>query len=528
MADYYRKSSLDKLSSPEQLDRAITIISPSFWVAAIGGGLIIAVVLIWSVFGRLPVSVSTIGMYMGDNGIYNAVAEADGLVDEVFIVEGQDVTAGQKLVQLDDDLYTKKIADLEARRDTVESVTFYSYDDPSNTDTKPLLDIKAEAKLTGTALSADQIALRDREKSLSKQRSKTRAAASDFKSKKKKYYNKQAAYLKAQTAYKKAQDALTSARNAYEAYEKTVSDPPTAEQEEQLKKLEEAVSDANDDFRKAESSLQKLELQLKNAETDYNRAMQSYENEKSALKSMNETVSQLRTKVRGDRVGKNDQENSLEDRFDSAKGSAIDQINQDIDNLQTEANNLLFTAKIGGRVTSVNVSRGDAVKSGMTLFKIVSEDNEQDDVVLYVPVANGRKIQEGMKADVYPSTINRQEYGHMTGIVAFVSDYTATTEDLLNELGDQALVQGFQQNGSVVRVTITLDRDPATESGYKWSSKKGGQQKIKEGTVVSADVITETKAPITMLIPYLKTLFSTKSYQENMLQNNDVLQAGEY
>ena len=73
MADYYRKSSLDKLSSPEQLDRAITIISPSFWVAAIGGGLIIAVVLIWSVFGRLPVSVSTIGMYMGDNGIYNAI-----------------------------------------------------------------------------------------------------------------------------------------------------------------------------------------------------------------------------------------------------------------------------------------------------------------------------------------------------------------------------------------------------------------------------------------------------------------------
>lgn len=41
MADIFRKSSLDKLSSPEQLGRAITIISPSFWIAAIGDGYVL-------------------------------------------------------------------------------------------------------------------------------------------------------------------------------------------------------------------------------------------------------------------------------------------------------------------------------------------------------------------------------------------------------------------------------------------------------------------------------------------------------
>lgn len=97
MADIFRKSSLDKLSSPEQLDKAITIISPSFWIAAIGGGLIIAVALVWSIFGRLPVNVNANGIYMGKDGMHAVVAEADGIVQEVFVAEGDTVTAGEKI-----------------------------------------------------------------------------------------------------------------------------------------------------------------------------------------------------------------------------------------------------------------------------------------------------------------------------------------------------------------------------------------------------------------------------------------------
>ncbi len=79
MADIFRKSSLDKLSSPEQLDKAITIISPSFWIAAAGGGLIIAIALVWSIIGRLPVNASANGIYMGMDGMHSVVAEADGI-----------------------------------------------------------------------------------------------------------------------------------------------------------------------------------------------------------------------------------------------------------------------------------------------------------------------------------------------------------------------------------------------------------------------------------------------------------------
>ena len=48
MSDLYRKTAIDKLSSPEQLDKMIRVTPPMFWIAAIGGGLILVVAIILS------------------------------------------------------------------------------------------------------------------------------------------------------------------------------------------------------------------------------------------------------------------------------------------------------------------------------------------------------------------------------------------------------------------------------------------------------------------------------------------------
>ena len=95
MSDIYRKAALDKLSSPEQLDKMIKIISPSFWIAAIGGGGIILVALIWSIFGRLPENVSANGIFMGEisgdyyvynNNIILPVSSAANELRETYLV----------------------------------------------------------------------------------------------------------------------------------------------------------------------------------------------------------------------------------------------------------------------------------------------------------------------------------------------------------------------------------------------------------------------------------------------------------
>lgn len=527
MADIFRKSSLDKLSSPEQLDKAITIISPSFWIAAIGGGLIILVALIWSIFGRLPVNVNANGIYMGMDGMHSVVAEADGIVEEIYVSEGDTVTVGEKIAQLDDEDYRTELETLVSRRDNVEAVTFYSYDDPATADTKALLDIKAQADVAGSALSADQIALKERYKALSKQRSTTKSAKDSMNSKESSLKKKQSAYIEAQQSYEKAKEAFDAATAKYSESLKMLEaagvdpaiDSANAEAmalltPEQLELVtyrdtcKKAYDDAESKVKSEEKALQEHEVAVRNAESSFNLATQTYQSEKAAQKSLEDTVSQLEAKVKGEKTGKSNQMSALEEQFDAAKGSILDQINQEIRKQTRLADAMTLTSRVNGKVSGLNIAKGNAVAQGTTICKITSTGDDGTGVICYVPVSEGRKIRKGMKVVVYPSTVNKQEYGHMEGSVVSVSDSVVSAEDMQNQLGDASLVQAFQQNGAVVRVVCDLKEDSSTASGYAWSSKKGADIVVEEGTVITADIVTEEKRPISMVIPYLKNMFS--------------------
>lgn len=64
MNTIYRKSSLDKLSSPEQLDKMIHITNTSGWIALLGMFLILLAAGYWAFFGALSEKVSADGIYM--------------------------------------------------------------------------------------------------------------------------------------------------------------------------------------------------------------------------------------------------------------------------------------------------------------------------------------------------------------------------------------------------------------------------------------------------------------------------------
>jgi hypothetical protein len=85
---------------------------------------------------------------------------------------------------------------------------------------------------------------------------------------------------------------------------------------------------------------------------------------------------------------------------------------------------------------------------------------------------------------------------------------------MVNQLGDQSLAKAFLQRGPVIRVNCSLVKDKSTASGYKWSSKKGAEITIDEGTIMQADIVTEEKAPISMVIPYLKEKLTIKQEQD--------------
>ncbi|MCR5418705.1 MAG: hypothetical protein K6E84_07310 [Lachnospiraceae bacterium] len=53
MSDLFRKKSLDRVSSPEQLNDYIRVTTPSVWLVLLALILLLVGMLIWSVFGTV-------------------------------------------------------------------------------------------------------------------------------------------------------------------------------------------------------------------------------------------------------------------------------------------------------------------------------------------------------------------------------------------------------------------------------------------------------------------------------------------
>ena len=89
MADIYRKSALERLSNPEQLDKAIVVTSPMTWLA-LGAAAVIAVgLLIWSFVGSLQQTVSGVGVLHSPTGVNTVYAREQGTVTELQLRENE-------------------------------------------------------------------------------------------------------------------------------------------------------------------------------------------------------------------------------------------------------------------------------------------------------------------------------------------------------------------------------------------------------------------------------------------------------
>ncbi|WP_416669610.1 hypothetical protein [Egbenema bharatensis] len=60
----FRKESLERLSSPEQLDQLIQIVSPRSWLPLASLGMLIGLGFLWSVVGKIPITVSGRGVFV--------------------------------------------------------------------------------------------------------------------------------------------------------------------------------------------------------------------------------------------------------------------------------------------------------------------------------------------------------------------------------------------------------------------------------------------------------------------------------
>ena len=100
MAELYRKSSIDKLSNPEQLDRTITISSPLSWLALLGIAIIIVTTIIWSIWGTIPTMVTVNGIFSSPTNSCTIFTDYAGTVSSILKKAGDSVNKGDEVAKI--------------------------------------------------------------------------------------------------------------------------------------------------------------------------------------------------------------------------------------------------------------------------------------------------------------------------------------------------------------------------------------------------------------------------------------------
>lgn len=569
MKSVYNKEALNRIAAQDKLDRMIVLVSPAVWVSIIGAFIIIGGLLIWGFLGKLPTSVDTSGIYLNADGANYIYSQTEGFVVSVNIKDNDIIHKGDVVATIgdEDDIY--RIKQLDTRIQYVENMTFDSEMDVVTSDTEQMAQLKlsaqkADQEVIGTKAElelkkeklkeAEKIA-KDKEKQMldykqqffaslsvtdQEPQIKYNEANTAYETYSTRYETAKANYINLKESYYSAKeifdaqyfnfDALEhteAERNAYdagladvEAKEAAANDAQVLmeEAEEKVRTANEALDSARKDYLEYVNSLSETSANNTIASTEYSEVLQDYATAKAAYKSLKDEIDELELKSVLNEGDSEVNEENYEQQFDNQKSAVLIDLRAQRDLLLNKASKGIIKSETEGKVYDVAISEGQGIAVGSKVCSLLSGNLEDDVAVCYVKLEDAFKLHPGMEAYIYPSTVERQEYGHIEGTVDYVATHVASSEDLKMQIASDEVVKSFENEGPVVEVRCKMKSNPNSRNGYDWSTAKGNEIELSSGTVLSVTIITEQKKPIDLLIPYIKNKLD---FQEDEDEQNE-------
>ena len=412
----FRKVSLERLSSPEQLDQLMQVTNPRGWIAlsTLSGLLIMGI--IWGFWGHIPTKVHGQGILIKSGGVFEVVSMGGGQVTDVSIDVGTYVEEGQVVARIAQPQLRERIQQARANLEELH---------------------------------------------------KQRREVAQFGDKD----------LRLQTDYLNQ--------------EKINLEKEIAISEEQLRWLQDKIESQK---KLLDDGLITRQTLL-SSQQSYYRTQQDIERSRNQLRQLE---SRQLTEV--NRVGQ--EMLSWEFRINEAKRK-IEQMQEELD----------LAAKVvspyTGRVLEVMIEPGNLINPGIPVLRLdlVGRDVKDLEAVLYVSSIDGKRVKPGMEIQIAPTTVRQEEFGFMVGDVTYVSDFPATSQGMMRVLKNQKLVQTLSGGSAPFEVYADLKVDPATPSGFQWSSSQGPPVDIQTGTVCMATITVDVRRPIELVIPILKEFF---------------------
>lgn len=127
MASIFRESALKRLSSPEQLDRALYVTTPKDWLALLTLMAVATLAAAWSFVGEVSTYVRADGILLNRGGrIIDAVSSGTGTLTRIHVAVGDSVERGALLAEISNNealkRYESALSLVEERRRVVTEV----------------------------------------------------------------------------------------------------------------------------------------------------------------------------------------------------------------------------------------------------------------------------------------------------------------------------------------------------------------------------------------------------------------------
>ena len=196
-------------------------------------------------------------------------------------------------------------------------------------------------------------------------------------------------------------------------------------------------------------------------------------------------------------------ENSLREQQINEQQNLIFSKQEEIDRTS------LIRAPIDGCIVDRGVHLGEVVQPGSTVFTIQRDNsNEPLESLVFFPAKDGKRLQQGQRVRVSPTTTKQQRHGGIEGEVLSIRLLPVRDEAIVRRLGVRSLLESVRggQSEPLIEVSTSLKQDLRTPSGYDWGGSSGPQIKLSAGTTTTVRVLVEERRPISYVIPILRDL----------------------
>lgn len=466
----FRKEALERISSPERLDQIMQVVSFQKWIPLAAFGTIIAAGVAWSVVGRIPVTVSGQGVLIFPSKVMPFQSPGAGRLLTLNVRVGDMVKKGQVIAMLDQAELQKRLQQSQAKLGQL------------------LLQYNNASTLQQQRIGLDQVALQQQRATLLNSL-QTRRSVSPL-------------------LREKGLESIRSDRqNLQQRLQTTRELLPTLKQRfdirQQLLK-EGAISgdtvlQSRQELIDAQTKVNDVQSQLKQLDVKEADAQRQFLENLNSIQEIQAQLKELDTK-------KASQAQQDLDAVTNRK-KEIQETQREIAQLQLQLKNTSqITSNYTGRVIELSTTPGQLIAQGNTIGSIEAQERSAKlmSVTFFAP-GEGKKLKPGMKLQITPTTVKREEFGGIVGTVSNISAFPVTQEGAVSLVGSAEVVKGLLSQGPQLQAFATLQPDTSTFSGWKWSSSKGPRQKITSGTPTTVRVTVEERAPISFVFPILKS-----------------------